>query len=292
MKIVSVSYEYESRTDSEILLIPLSDIHRGSEGMDEKRFYKLIDWIETQGDNCFVIGLGDYGECINAADRRHDIYGIDYEYETPDLQYRKTEKDFELIKKFIKVLTPGNHEYSHWMKTGHDYTNWLATDLNIPYAPDIALLRIKFKRKVGKTGDRRTLDILAYHGYTNARTDSYKVKIIHDMKKILPQAHIFLMGHVHRLGEGLPTTHLWVDKSDRQREMNQYYYFTGSYVKNYEPGKKSKLRRSKPFSSYAGRKAYPPTTIGSPIIHVKPNRSENGADSPFNIRYETMDWVL
>jgi hypothetical protein len=102
---------------------------------------------------------------------------------------------------------------------------------------------------------------------------------------------IFLMGHTHTLGEAFPTTHLYVSDSMQQREFTQHFYYTGSYVKAYEPGKG--IVSMEQFSSYAARKGYPPTSLGSPIIWVKPNRVDHKKDSmypPFSVRYSTLDW--
>lgn len=251
--------------------------------MDEKSFYKTLDWI--QENECFVILMGDYGECINAKDPRHDYNALDSDYATPDKQYRKTLEDLEPIKDKVLFMLDGNHESSFWRRHNHNYTAWVAHDLGVPYLGISGYLLFKFWRKTGKGYSRRTLEAYAHHGYAGGRTAGYQVKVIHDMKKVFPSAHMYLMGHNHQLGEALPRTYLYVDKRTEQiRAFTQHFFFTGSYIKGHEKGR----------GSYVEARAYPPTMIGSPVIEVQPNRVDKGYDKrkpPFSIRYTTLDWL-
>jgi len=279
-----VDHEYESRSDNTLRIVPIGDVHRGNPWMEEERFYKTLDWVEE--NPCYVILMGDYGECINAKDPRHDYNALDERYNTPDKQYRKTAEDFERIKDKIVCVLDGNHEYNFWRRHNHNYTDWLATDLGAPYTGVSAFIRFKLKRRsASKRPSTHILDVYAHHGWTNARTDGYKVKVIHDLRNIYPLARIYLMGHVHKLGEALPTTLLHVDRrTNKIREFIQYFYFTGSYIKGHEEG----------VGSYVEARGLPPTMLGSPVIEVRPNRIDDKKDKSlpeFSIRYVTMDWL-
>lgn len=292
MKVVTFKHRYESREDELLQPVPIGDVHRGSRGMDEKLFYQTLDYVKEH--ELPLILMGDYGEFISKDDRRHDYAGISFDMLTPDKQYRKIREDFMDVKDQIVCVLAGNHEYSYWMHNDIDWANWLAAELGVPYCPDFAYIRVKFHRDIGKRGERHDLNILAHHGWTNARTDGYKIKVIHDMKSVFPDCHMYLMGHVHKLGEALPTSHLWVDRVNRIREFTQRYFFTGSFVKNYETGDE-RDESIFPFSNYAARKGYSPTMLGSPLINVKPNRTErikNKSKTPFMIKYETLEWVI
>lgn len=263
-------------------LVGLGDIHRGNPWMDEDRFYKTRDWIQEH--DCYVVCMGDYGECINAKDPRHDYNALDGEYATPDKQYRKTLEDLEPIKDKILFMLEGNHESNFWRRHNHNYTSWIAHDLEVPYTGISGYLLLKFWRKSGKSYDRRTMEAYAHHGWAGGRTAGYQVKVIHDLKNIFPGAHMYLMGHNHQLGEALPRTHLYVDKRTEQiREFTQHFFFTGSYIKGHEKGR----------GSYVEARAYQPTMIGSPVIEVQPNRIDVGdrRKPPFSMRYTTLDWL-
>jgi len=291
MRVIPYTYQYTSREDATLPIVPLGDIHRGSRGMDEHLFYQTLDYVKE--NKTPLVLMGDYAEFIAKNDRRHDYAGISFKYLTADQQYRKVRDDFMELRDQVICVLAGNHEGSYWRFNDIDWANWLAAELGVPYCPDFAYIRVLFHRDIGKRGERHNLNILAHHGWTNARTDGYKIKVIQDMKQIFPDCHIYLMGHVHRLGEALPTSHLWVDNKYRIREFVQRYFFTGSYVKNYEAGD-ARDEDIFPFSNYAARKGYPPTMLGSPVIRVKPNRTDKGYQNktPFMVKYETLDWLL
>jgi len=290
MRVITEKYEYESREDATIKIVPIGDIHVGSKGFMQDSLQAMLDWI--QENDCYVILMGDYGEFISKADKRYDYRQTDRKLYSPDKQFRLIKEMLLPIKDKILCVLAGNHEYSHWMHQSTDYGNWLALELDKKYCPDVAYIRLKLHRKAGgKVRERRNVNLLATHGYTGARTDAYKVKIIQDMKSIIPDCHGYLMGHVHRRGEALPTTHLWVDNRERIRDFNQHYYFTGSYVKSYDIEKG--YVEEEVFTNYAARKGYAPTTIGSPIISAKPNRVEkwSAKTTPFSMKYETLEWM-
>lgn len=291
MKVVTYTHKYESRPDGVFKPIPIGDVHIGSRGLDEKIWYQTLDLALEEKRP--IIGMGDYGEFISKNDRRHDYSGIAFKYLTPDKQYKKIRDDLMPLKDQIICILAGNHEYTYWAQNSIDWANWLAAELGVPYCPDFAYIAVKFHRDSGKRGERHRLNILAHHGWTNARTDGYKIKVIHDMKQVFPECHIYLMGHVHKLGEALPTSHLWVDERNNIREFTQRYFFTGSFVKNYEAGD-TRDEDLFPFSNYASRKGYPPTMLGSPLLYIRPNRTDTNNPknkTPFDIRYETLGWV-
>ncbi len=281
----------ESRSDELTAVIGLGDIHRGSGGLVERLFYKARDRAKELGAT--VIGMGDYGECITRSDKRHDLSSFDYRYLTPDKQYEQSAMDLEGLNPC--AVLAGNHEDAAWRMHDHNYASWLAKELKSRYCPDFAYIRLSIERRAGgKKSTTSSLNILAHHGYSNARTPGYKVKVIHDMGNVVTGRNapdVFLMGHTHTLGEAFPTTHLYISDAMELREFTQHYYYTGSFVKAYEP--EAGIVSMEQFSSYAAKKGYPPTSLGCPIIWVKPNRVDDKKHSmlpPFSVRYETLDW--
>jgi len=283
LKVIKAIHNYESREDSTAHVVGFGDFHRGNPWFDEDHFYRTRDWIAE--NNCYVVCMGDYGECINSKDPRHDYNAIDWEYATPDKQYRKVLEDLEPIKNKIIMMLDGNHDYGFWKRHNHNYVNWLATDLGVPYVGVSGYILFNFTRKIGKGKESHIFRIFAHHGWSGGRTDGYKVKVIHDMKNIFSDPHLYLMGHTHMKGEVFPTTRLYVDaRTAKIREYTQKYFYTGSYIKGYEEG----------IGSYVEARAYPPTQIGSPIIEVKPNRVDghrNKNAPPFYVRDTDIQWM-
>jgi len=286
MRVVNKILPYESRSDATWYIVPLGDIHRGHRNFDENRFYKTIDFIKNE-PHAIVIGMGDYADCIDPKDRRHDYNAMDLRFPSPDDQYKQVTADLIPIKDKIVCLLDGNHDYSFWQRHNHNYVDPLANVLGTEYAGISAYVRLRLKR-VSSNGDKlgtNVLNIFAHHGWGGARTDSYKVKCIQDLSAIFPGLHLYLMGHVHQIGEAPATVHLFVDESQKIREWTQKYVFTGSYIKGYESG----------VGSYVEAKGYHPTSLGSPIIEVHPNRIDSDiadkAKPPFSIRVSSLDFI-
>jgi len=283
MKFIRHDLEFESREESTWVLVGLGDIHRGHIFLDEDLFYRHLNFIE-ETPNCRVIMMGDYGDCINAKDPRHDYNVLDFQYATPDKQYAKVTEDLERIKDKIVVMLDGNHDYGFWRRHNHNFVSRMAYDLGVPYAGVSAYVRLRFLRgSKSKKHKTQIFNIYAHHGWTAARTDAYKVKVIQDLSTIFPMLNLYLMGHVHRRGEALPTTKLFVDRGGNIREWIEKYVFTGSYIKGYEKG----------VGSYVEARAYRPTDLGSPIIEIRPNRIDGGdkRKPPFSIRVNTLDFM-
>lgn len=286
MRVIKKELPYESRSDSTWYLVPLGDIHLGHRNFDEDRFYKTLEWVKNE-PHAVVLGMGDYADCINAKDKRHDYNSIDMRYISPDKQYEQITRDFMEIKPKIVGLLDGNHDYSFWQRHNHNYVDAMAKALDTEYAGISAYVRLNLRRITSnEKSPVQALNIYAHHGWTGARTDGYKVKTIQDLASIFPGLHCYLMGHVHQIGEAPPVVSLYVDQNSNIREWTQRYVFTGSYIKGYEEG----------VGSYVEARGYRPTSLGSPIIEIKPNRIDGGtADKmqpPFNIRVSTLDNII
>jgi len=283
MDVISINHEYESRSDSKAMIVGLGDIHRGNPWMDEKLFYSRLNWIEN--NDCYVILMGDYGEAINSKDPRHDYNALDGKYPTPDKQYRKIAEDLEPIKDKCIMLLDGNHESNFWKRQNHNYSDELAYKLGVPYVGMSGYVLLKFKRITAGKTSTNIFRIYAHHGWAGGRTDGYKVKVIQDLANIFDDAHLYLMGHTHKLGPVFPTTRLRVDsRTEKICDSDKHFVYTGSYIKGHEKGK----------GSYVEARAYPPTQLGSAFIEVRPNRSTRPnmrGYNRFDIRYTDMSWL-
>lgn len=284
MQYILHELEYTSRSDATHFLVGMGDIHRGNSHMDEALFYRHLDWIE-ETPNVRVILMGDYGDAINAKDPRHDYNTLDWQYVTPDKQYRKVTEDLMRIKDKIICALDGNHDYNYWKRHNYNFTEKLAYDLGVPYVGISAYIRLKFHRKSGKRGAKQYFNIYAHHGWSGGRTAAYKVRVIHDLSNVFPMLHCYLMGHTHQIGEAFPTVKLYTDRAGNIREFQERYFYTGSYIKGYEKG----------IGSYVEARAYHPTALGSQIIEIAPNRVDGGNKKnkpPFLVRGTSIDFEV
>jgi hypothetical protein len=240
--------------------------------------------------------MGDYGECINAKDDRFDYASIDPNYMTPVEQYEEVTNHFMSIRDKIITVLDGNHEYNFYTRTGHHYARKMATDLDVAYGTFSSYIRLKMRREVNNN-DRAgaNFNIYAHHGWSGARSDGGAVNSIYDLRNKFNDCHLYIMGHLHhKIGAEPPKVQVYVPdvyKRDGNynpmiREFVQHFVWSGSYVKLYEDNPKG--------SSYAERKGYNPSALGSPIIEVKPNRVDGTTSDkmvpPFSVRTSSLDF--
>jgi len=259
MQVVKHVFEYSSRSELPLRLVPVGDIHLGHRNVDFDILEKVLKYI-AKTENCFFLGMGDYADSITTKDRRFDFQSLDLNYPTPDKQYRKIRELFEPIKDKCLGLLHGNHDYIHWKEHNHNYVDDLAYDLGVPYLTVDAYIRIVFKRKSGGHAKQRAFDLYAHHGWTGARTIGGRINRITDLANIFPGLPLYLMGHCHLLGPIPPRIQLKVNQGLQVVEMKQNFVFTGSFLRGYVPKA----------MSYVESKTYVPTALGSPVISIRP----------------------
>jgi hypothetical protein len=271
MKVVPYNFDYYSRSDNVLNLLGLGDIHYGAPDKDEDLLEETIEYIK-ETDDARWIGMGDYIEAISIKDKRFDLNSIDYQYISPDKQIRKIGEILKPIKDKCIGLLHGNHEYSYWKFNGFNLAEWLSLELDVPYCGRSGYFRIRFRRHTAGVETRphvNNLNVYAHHGYTNARTDSYKIKSIQDMQGKFPLLPLYMMGHVHKAGEGLPVTKLIVNDALDVKAVTSKFVFTGSYTKAYTDGS---------IGHYPEEFGMSPNSLGTPVIRCKPNRTDRTID--------------
>jgi len=249
-----------SRSDNEIDIVGLGDIHFGNPGCVVSRFEETIDWIADH-PSAYWIGMGDYCECIEKQDKRFNWDHINKEFYTPQAQFRWMEEALKPIASQCIVLLDGNHELAYWSKFSHNYTDAMAYNLGIPYRGIDAYIRLLFKRQSEgmKKAATTTYNIYAHHGYAASRGVGGKAKSLQDLSSVYQGCDLYLCGHTHTKGPIMPIVFTTFNDGMKQvsREMN--FVYTGSFLDGHMDGVKS----------YAEEKAYAPLPIGSPVIHLE-----------------------
>jgi len=262
MRVIEKILEFKSRRNSIWQLVPLGDIHLGHPNCDLDSVQKTIDYIKKT-KNCIWLGMGDYADAIQPKDWRFDFHAIDFDFPTPDLQYREITRLFKPIKHKCIGLLDGNHDLIHWKKHAHNYVDGLAYDLKVPYLSINAYIRLIFRRKKGNLEGKKTsgsvFNIYAHHGWTGARTPGGKVNRIEDLSDIFPGLNLYLMGHVHERGSAFPRVQLFVNRNLTIKHHEMNFVFTGGFLRGYVDGK----------ASYIEEKTYKPAALGAPLIEIK-----------------------
>jgi hypothetical protein len=259
MRVVQKIIDLDSRTEKDWRLIPIGDIHIGNRNCDIPLLQRIVDRVRDD-ERALWIGMGDYSDSITCKDKRYDLNSIDSRFATPDVQYRKIEEIFRPIKDKCIGLLDGNHDYLQWLEHSHNYVDTMAYNMGVPYLTMDAYVRLSVRRHYGegKTAGAKNIEFYAHHGWSNARTNGSKVNRIEDLAGIFPNLDLYLMGHVHLLGNSPSRFQLAVDKSMKIVQKKEHFVFTGSFLKGYVDGT----------VSYVERKAYQPTALGSPCIKM------------------------
>jgi len=176
-------FRMDGRYGKNFSIVPLFDVHYGSNGHREGKFAKYIQWIiDTPG--LYVILGGDLMD--NALD---DGRGMSYDqYIPPQSQLDDMTEILAPIAHRVLTMFPGNHEWRTYNKTGIDISKILADRLDIPYHTGPVLLSIL-------AGDHKyTID--ARHGFSRPATKGGQLNNAMKPMKWM-DADFFLSGHTH-----------------------------------------------------------------------------------------------
>lgn len=245
-----------------ISLIPLGDFHIGSKACDMDKLRALIKWIEST-PHTYILGMGDYMDCINLSDARFDMSQIPAPYrEKKDFLSRLAQYQVEdaidllrPVKDRIIGLGIGNHELA--MKKAYHYDPMydLCGKLDAHYLGWTSITRLNIKR--GRAIN--TIRIFAEHSNFGGRKKGGKVNRLEDRANDF-EADIYLMGHSH---DKLATTKTLLTVPSRGklklREKKRAFAICPSFFNAYMIGE----------ITYAEVKGYSPTTTGVVRIDIE-----------------------
>ncbi len=255
------------RHGGEVRVYPIGDIHFGSIHCDEDAIEREIELIRKDKDG-YIIGMGDYADSILKNDPRFDIEGLPEWLKKGNIMESERErvvKLFKPVQKKVITLLTGNHEEELHIRFQDDITRNICKDLVVPYGGYSCFLALKFERS--GSNDHHTVIIHAWHGAGAAQTEGARlmrlVRLVNDI-----QADIYLMGHLHAMTQHTPDR--LVFWNGKVKSIRLAATITGSWLKAYtQPEKNQELP-----PSYAEKKGYKPSRIGTPIIHIRPETKE------------------
>lgn len=261
MEIVTHRILYRGRTDT-FNLIPIGDSHLGAKGCDETALEATIDRV-AKDKWALTVLMGDLCDCITTGDKRWDDRAVASWCFEPwaraNIAIAQRDRMIDMLKRIprekILGLISGNHEATIRRTHQLDISLDIARTLGIPYLGEEGFVRLVFTTPSKMS---RTVVIFATHGSGGGRKPGGKVNKMSDISAFI-EADIILMGHHHERF-GLRTVKLGVDKMSNLEHIEKVNAITGTYLKTYQMGA----------PSYAARELYPPTAIGSPVIHITP----------------------
>ncbi|MDD5220636.1 MAG: hypothetical protein PHV11_08725 [Candidatus Bipolaricaulis sp.] len=260
------SSEIQADINEEFHVIPLGDIHLGSEACDESRFDYMCQWI-TKKKNVYVYGMGDYTDLARA----HDRYTI--ESQTAKSTQRIMDRIYrEESDKFIKKIAPfkdrilglgeGNHRGV--LESGISTTQYICDKLNTKYLGYMSYFALNVKPRTRRNSTIQIV-FLTHHGIGgNGRLAGATINRVEKLERIAI-ADIYMMGHDHQKGVR-PLSKFVPENSNgfKIRTKKQLLITTGGFLKSYMPN----------MPSYGVRVAYAPADLGCAKITFILRRSQ------------------
>ena len=258
MEYIEKVIEY-SRPDS-FRFYAFGDVHAGVLQCAEKNAKRKIADIR-QEKNSYIIGMGDYSECITPSDPRWNpslIAPWVKRDNVAESQRRFVVSLFQPVKNRIIALLTGNHEEAIHRYLNDDIAGNIVDDLGVPYGGYQCFIDLVFRRK--HTSESHRYRIHAWHGAGSAQTEGARLMRLKRLVKEF-EADIYLMGHLHAITHDI-TDRITV-RAGRLKQIPQIATITGSFLKTY-------MQAVPP--GYGERAGYKPSHLGCPCIIINPDK--------------------
>jgi predicted phosphodiesterase len=260
-----VDFTISHRRPDIINIYPIGDIHAGSIACAENEIRKQIEKIKNDPLG-YIIGMGDYADCIIKEDKRFQNNGLAKWVESDNIvnsQRKFVSGLFEPVKDKIICLLTGNHEESIHDKYQDNFTLELCRKLGVRYAGYQCFINVQTVRaETSQHGYR----IHAWHGDGAAQTEGARmmrlVRLVNDI-----EADIYLMGHFHAVTKHTPDR--LVCRNGKVKAERLIAVMTGAWLKGYTQSPDLEHPLS---PSYIEKKGYKPSRIGCPVIHICPDK--------------------
>jgi hypothetical protein len=278
MEVVEWSIPHASRND-EFHFWPVGDCHLGAIETDEDSLRAKVKDI-VHDPHGYMIGMGDYCECIVHSDPRSDIQNVADWVEKTNIvesQRRRAAEIFSPLAKrgrIIAMLT-GNHEEEIHKRHDNDVIRNLCRDLDVTYGGYQAFIVLNFKRDKPDTQreghpDIREIVWHAWHGSGAAQSEGARLMRLLRLTNEI-EAEVYSMGHLHgALTSYTPDRLRWDKNKGRIASVKVTATMSGSWMKSF-----MQSTPERPLNPhYSEIKGYKPSRIGCPCVTIKPSPRE------------------
>mgnify|MGYP001316309137 CR=1 FL=1 len=173
-------------------LVAIADVHIGS---PQSRLKKLIDILQSLGEDTFLVFLGDIID--NAIiDSISNIYEQSMNPETALYEFIQL---LDICQNRVLGIVSGNHEDRTYKKVGVDLPRLICKQRNIPYSEDILILDLQVGTRAKDSSKHRVqYTIVCGHGYSSARGIGAKVTANGRLIDIVTNGDVYLTAHTHQ----------------------------------------------------------------------------------------------
>jgi len=258
--------------NQKILLMPLGDIHEGSEDWPKKKFVEHLKWGIDKGATFLGMGdpfdfTSDSQRAIMAPLRESTKKQLD------DFVRERVEKFAELIAftegRWIGMLE-GNHSWQ--FQNGRTTDQLLCERLGCEFFGTSAFIRVAFGVQYHPEAD---CTIFVHHGIGGGRTVGGHLNRLEDLLKWI-EADIYLMGHVHsKVNDPIDRQYIGPDGTHYHR--TKLMARTGGWLRGYasSPPKEITAPAIESRGSYVEKHAMMPTSMGGLAIGIGYDRIEH-----------------
>lgn len=232
-------------------IIPLSDLHIGDPGFDEKKFLDFRDWIAKE-PNTNVVLVGDILNCATK-NSKSDIYG---EKMNPSEAKRYAKQILEPIKHKIVGSVWGNHCRRVYRESGNDIAEDLAEMLGVEYCREGMLINFTFSPY--ETKGKTNYTLYATHGNGGGRTTGSKSNVLKRMSDVV-EADIYVCGHIHFMTTFADYRYIPDLRHKRIEKVKRTYVSSASFLR---------------WGGYAEDMMLPPAKLGAPRIRLNGRRKD------------------
>jgi hypothetical protein len=233
---------------NEMKILPLSDVHVGANGFDEKKLDEYIKYINDSPVLCY---LG--GDMIENA-LSDSPSGVFDQVMKPREQMFLLREKLEPIKDKILFSEPGNHEERTIKRVGVDPLEWVLRSLD----EDGNTWKRYFAYPLFATIEfnEHKFNFFVQHGASGSTTPGGKINAASRPMKFIRRANFLLMGHVHSSTQS-PQLHLAVEMEKGKMIVKEYVVYVIISPAFY-----------KYFGTYAARKSWPPPAVGAVVPYL------------------------
>lgn len=206
-----------SEYEDNVIFVPIGDIHIGSPECNEDYLKMVLKWGENTPNTIFL-GMGDWGEfAIDPKIGLHEqIYDGDEQIEILCNLFEPIATDGRLIG-----LLRGNHE-KRYARHRFDPMRQISKLLDAPYYE--AAQNFLFK-----VGNQKYTARIA-HGKSRATKQHTKMNSCFQMRDIVRNADMYIMGHTHALGHMPIRTFEFDLIKEACMYKTTHYILSGSYL--------------------------------------------------------------
>lgn len=181
-----IRFPKEGSFDGPITIVPISDVHLGSNQFNLRKFQETIDYI-LETPSCFTILLGDQAETATKSSVGLGVFEENMHIAEQIAMLYRMLKPLADAGKIIGVLT-GNHEMRVACLTSLNPAELVADQLGVPY--------LGYQGYISLRVGEQTYGIVAFHGAGGGATPAGKLNAMRKMNRVA-LADLYISGHTH-----------------------------------------------------------------------------------------------